>query len=94
MLVNTNKKISDPKISDVVFFQPWGSKTDWKKKAYPVLIKSGCYRNTTFHTVTNFWDWQPLTPTGKPKGKLQHGYGNFTIATGWQTEVRIIVSKD
>jgi len=89
MITYTDKKISSPEINTVVFYQPFYSENDKRKKAYPVLIKTGDYfRNGR---VSNFWYWQPLTGTGKFKGKVGHGYGIFTVAEGWEVEIKIKV---
>ena len=93
ILVNTNKKINEPKIGEVVYFQPWMGKNANRKKSYPVLIKSGCYLDAMFHNVSNYWTWQHLTPTGRPKGDIEQGYGNFTIAKGWKVEIKVVVMK-
>lgn len=91
MLVNTGKEIRKPKIGQVVFFQPWQGKNDNRKKAYPVIITDGQYMGT--HGVSNFWYWQRLTPSGRIKPEVEHGYGNFTEASGWELERKVIVVK-
>lgn len=90
MLVNTKEKVNSPKIGDVVYFQPWKGSTDKRKNAYPVLIRSGGFLSNG--RISNFWYWQPLTPTGRPKGEVEHGYGMFFVAEGWKTEVKVTVN--
>jgi len=91
MIKNTNEKINTPNLNDVVFFQPWITEADKHKRPYPVLIISGCFFDSSFR-VGNFWNWQPLTLTGKNFGEVRSGYGNFTKATGWKIEVKVKVS--
>lgn len=91
MLVNTNEQISDPKVNQVVFYQPWQGKNDKRKKAYPVIIKEGEYLSGG--RLSNFWYWQRLSPTGRINPKVEHGYGNFTIAEGYRTEIKVVVLK-
>jgi len=91
MLVNTGELIRDPKVDQVVFYQPWQGKNDKRKKAYPVIINSGCFLSND--RVSNFWYWQRLTPTGRIKPEVEHGYGNFFIAEGYQLERKVVVLK-
>ena len=91
MLINTGEQIRNPKLGEVVFFQPWQGKTDKRKKAYPVIINSGCFLSGG--RVSNFWYWHRLTPTGRVKGEEEHGYGNFFIAEGYKVETKVTVLK-
>jgi hypothetical protein len=84
MITNTKVEIKSPKINQVVFFKPWQGK-DAKKKAYPVIINDGQYMGQ--HGLSNFWDWQRLSPTGKINKKVENGYGNFTLANGFVIKV-------
>jgi len=91
MLVNTGIQVSEPAMNQVVFYQPWQGKNDRRKKAYPVIIKDGAYlRNGR---LSNFWDWQRLSPTGRINPKVECGYGNFFKAEGYEVVKKVIVSK-
>lgn len=81
MITNTNEPISSPEKNQVVFFKPWEDEKDKRKKAYPVIINEGQFFSNG--AISNFWYWQRITPTGKIKPKIEHGYGNFTIAIGY-----------
>lgn len=91
MLTNTGEQVQDPKADQVVFFQPWQGKTDNRKKAYPVIIKEGCFLSGG--RVSNFWYWQRLTPTGRIKSEVEHGYGNFFVAEGYELQRKVVVFK-
>ena len=91
MLVNTNEHIQDPEKDQVVFFKPWQGKTDNRKKAYPVIINTGCFLSGG--RVSNFWYWQQLTPTGRVRPEIEHGYGNFTIASGYEVQRKVKLIK-
>lgn len=91
MLVNTNEYIQEPIKDQVVFFQPWEGKTDKRKKPYPVIINEGCFLSGG--RVSNFWYWQRLTPTGRIRPEIEHGYGNFTIAEGYEVQRKVKLIK-
>lgn len=91
MITNTGEKIEDPRVNQVVFYKPWQGKTDKRKKAYPVIIKSGQYLSNG--RLSNFWDWQRITPTGRINPKVECGYGNFTKASGYEVIRKIVVTK-
>jgi len=91
MLINTNKEINNPKINQVVFFQPWKGKNDHRKKPYPVIINSGnLFVN---NLMSNFWYWQRITPSGRIRPEIEHGYGNFFIAEGYELQRKITIKK-
>ena len=92
MLVKKGTEIRNPQLNQVVFFQPWQGKTDSRKKAYPVIINKGDF--LVDGRVSNFWYWQRLTPTGRIKGKQEHGYGNFFEARGYLVERKVVVPKE
>jgi hypothetical protein len=81
MITNTEKKIVEPGIG----------KNDGRKKAYPVIIDSGEF--CVGGRVSNFWYWQRLSPTGRINPKVEHGYGNFFLAEGYEVQRKIIVKK-
>lgn len=89
MITNTGKMVKEPKVNEVVFYQPWQNKRDFQKKSYPVIIKSGNYLSNGL--LSNFWYWQRLTPTGRINPKVECGYGNFTEATGYDVVRKVIV---
>jgi len=91
MLVNTGERINDPKVNQVVFFQPWKGKTDKRKKAYPVIINGGCFLSGG--RVSNWWNWHRLTPTGRITGAENQGYGSFTKAEGYNVSRKVTVLK-
>lgn len=93
MLKNIGEEIRDPKQNQVVFYQPWQGETDKRKKPYPVIINSGCFLDPTFGSLSNFWYWQKLTPTGRIKPEIEQGYGNFFIAEGYEVQRKIIIKK-
>jgi hypothetical protein len=72
-----------------VFYKPWQGKNDRRKKPYPVIIKSGAYLRNGL--LSNHWDWQRVTPTGRINPKVECGYGNFTIASGYEVIRKIVV---
>ena len=81
MIIDTGERITAPEVNRVVFFKPWQGKKEMKKKAYPVIINYGQYLDS------NYWYWQRVSPTGKINKKVENGYGNFTIASGYITTV-------
>lgn len=85
MITDTKEHISNPKPHQVVFFKPWMGKNEKRKKAYPVIINDGQYMGQ--HGLSNFWDWQRLSLTGRINKNVEHGYGNFTIAKGFKISV-------
>ena len=89
MITNTDEHIDEPRINQVVFFKPWQSKNDRRKKPYPVIIKSGQFYSNG--RLSNFWDWQRVTPTGRINPNVEHGYGNFTVASGYEVIRKIVV---
>jgi len=92
MLVNTGEVIRDPKEGSIVFFQPWRGKNAKRKKPYPVIIVDGAFLRDG--RVSNYFSWKRLTPTGRIKeGCGEDGYGNFTKAEGWKTEIKVTVLK-
>ena len=91
MITNTGEQIRDPKVGEVVFFQPWQGKTDKRKKPYPVIINSGCFLSGG--RVSNWWSWNGLTPTGRIKPTVEIGYGNFFKAEGYEVQRKVTVSK-
>jgi hypothetical protein len=93
MLTNTEIPISNPSVNQIVFFKPWQGKNDKRKKAYPVIINSGNYLSNGL--ISNFWYWQRITPLGNINSTIEHGYGNFTEATGYnKVERKIIFNKN
>ena len=92
MLTNTGELIRDPKVGQVVFFQPWRGKNDKRKKAYPVIIVDGAF--LVDGRVSNYFSWKRLTPTGRIKhGCGEDGYGNFFVAEGYKVETKVTVLK-
>lgn len=89
MILNTDIQISDPKVNQVVFYQP-PRKFDKDKKPYPIIINEGCYLSNG--RLSNFWQWQRLTPSGRIRPKIENGYGNFTKAKGWKVERKVKVN--
>ena len=87
MITDTGEHITTPEVNRIVFHKPWQGKKEMKKKAYPVIINSGQYLDSLYHRLSNFWDWQRVSPTGKINKKVESGYGNFTIASGYITSV-------
>ena len=77
MITDTKHPISNPKVNQIVFFKPWQGK-DAKKKAYPVIINDGQYMGT--YGLSNFWDYQRISPTGRINKNVEQCYGNFTLA--------------
>jgi hypothetical protein len=93
MLVNTGEQIRNPKINQVVFFQPWQDRRERRKKPYPVIINDGCYVDPIYQRLSNHWTWQRLTPTGRIRPEVEGGYGNFTKAEGYEITRKITVLK-
>jgi len=91
MLMNSEIQISNPSVNQIVFFKPWQDKYDKRRKAYPVIINSGHYEIDG--RLSNFWYWQRISPSGKINPIVEHGYGNFTEATGYEVKRKIIVIK-
>ena len=91
MLINTGEHIADPSHNSIVFFQPWQNNRERKKKPYPVIINSGNYLSGG--RISNFWYWQRISPTGRINPKIEHGYGNFSIATGYEVRRKIVINK-
>ena len=91
MITDTGILISNPNVNQIVFFKPWQDKYDKRKKAYPVIINSGDYLSDG--SVSNFWYWQRITPSGRINPIIEHGYGNFTEATGYEVKRKIIITK-
>jgi hypothetical protein len=91
MITNTGVKINEPKVNQVVFYQPWQGKNDRRKKAYPVIIIDGAYYRNGL--LSNFWDWHRLSPTGRINPKRECGYGNFTEAEGVEVITKVKVKK-
>ncbi len=81
MIKDTKYKINEPKVNQVVFFKPWQSKKEAKKKAYPVIINDGQYMGT--YGLSNFWNYQRISPTGRINRNVEQCYGNFTLASGF-----------
>ena len=92
MLINTGKEIRDPKVDQVVFFQPYQSERDKDKKPYPVIINSGYYLDPQYQRLSNHWEWNRLTSTGKI-GKKENGYGNFFKAEGYKVTRKVVILK-
>jgi hypothetical protein len=91
MITNTTKVIINPETDQVVFFKPWMNKNDKRKKAYSIIINSGEYiRNGR---LSNFWYWQRISPSGRINPKVEYGYGNFTIAEGYEVIRKVKVTK-
>ena len=84
MLINTNIKIEKPEENQVVFFQPFRKKYKRVKKPYPVIITDLFLSKKK---DINIYRWQRLTPTGIIRPKIEYGYGNFTIAKGYDVEI-------
>jgi hypothetical protein len=91
MIKNTGISIDSPKIGEVVFYQPWQEKNDSRRKPYPVIIVHGAYLQNGL--ISNFWNWQRLTPSGRIKPKIECGYGNFTKASGYSVVRKVVVTK-
>lgn len=89
MLVNTNENIDSPSVNSVVFYTPRSNNIGRKKKPYPVIINSGQYNVNG--RLSNFWYWQRISPTGRIKPEIEHGYGNFTVAEGYEIQRRVKV---
>ena len=89
MLKDSNVRISDPAINQVVFFKPWQGKNANRKKAYPVIINSGKYLSNGL--LSNFWEWQRVSPTGRINNNIESGYGNFTVAWNYEVQRKIKV---
>jgi len=92
MLINTGEHITEPQTNTVVFYQPWVNEGDRKKKPFPVIINDGCYLSGG--RISNFWYWQRLSPTGRINPNVEHGYGNFTIAKGYEVQRKVRVIKE
>lgn len=90
MLINTNKSINNPKINQVVFYQPPRTLKHKDKKPYPVIINDGCYLSN--NRLSNFWEWQKLTPSGRFRC-IEYGYGKFTIAKGYEIQRKVKLLK-
>lgn len=90
MLIDTNKQINSPKVNQVVFFHPARKMKYKPRKSYPVIINEGCFLSNG--RVSNFWEWQKLTPTGFIR-KTEHGYGRFTIASGYEVQRKVKLIK-
>jgi len=91
MLVNTNKRVKCPKINQVVFYQPPRRLKCRDYVPYPVIITDGCY--TSNGKISNFWEWQRITLSGKFKD-IGNGYGHFYIAEGYEVERKIIIKRN
>ena len=92
MITNTDIRINNPKVNEVVFYQPPRTFKRRDKKPYPVIIKEGCYLSNG--RLSNFWYWQRVTPSGRIKSGDEHGYGNFTKAEGWKIEIKVKVINE
>lgn len=90
MLINTGKRINQPKINEIVFYQPPRRLKCKDYKPYPVVIKKGCYFSNG--NLSNFWEWQRISLQGK-LGKKGYGYGNFTIAKGYEIEIKYKIKR-
>jgi hypothetical protein len=91
MITNTGIEVKEPRINQVVFYQPWQGKNDHRKKPYPVIIVGGCYLSNGL--LSNHWDWHRLSPTGRINPKKEYGYGNFTKAEGVEVVTKVKVAK-
>lgn len=81
------ERIESPIIGSVV------KHTGWKQdeKIYPcdVYIESGCYLDSTYGRVSNFWYWKRVLKDGS-LAKTEHGYGSFEKSKkNYEIETRV-----
>jgi hypothetical protein len=76
-ITDTEIKINNPEIGQVVFYNFWHS-NDIYKKTHAVIILSGDYM--VDGKLINHWTWYRVTAKGEIIPKLEEGYGKFTIA--------------
>ena len=93
MITDTGLPNFNPKVNEVVYFRPWMTENDSKKKPYPVIINSGRFYKED-GTLSNFWHWQRVgRVTGRINPNIECGYGKFTKATGYTVERKVVVKK-
>ena len=69
-----NEQIQSPSIGSVVKYKGW-NKGD-KKYPCDVYIENGCFLDSTFGRVSNWWTWRIVNKDGSLSEKYS-GYGNF-----------------
>lgn len=69
------KQITSPATGTIVTHTGWRFEED---KNYPcdVYIESGCYLDSTFGRVSNYWTWRRVLEDGS-LSESQSGYGSF-----------------
>ena len=91
MLTITKNRVREPRPDEVVFYQPRNYDNQNHKKPYPVIVSSVKFE--IGGRVSNFFYWQSITPTGRIRDKVEHGYGNFYAAEGWSVSRKITITK-
>jgi len=91
----THKRIPDPPLNSVVHHTGFGKEGD---KNYPcdVLITNGCYLDSLYGRLCNFWHWRRILPDGKISKVDEYGYGSFTRSLHFTTaknKVKIEIKK-
>lgn len=64
------EQLKSPEIGSIVTY-------NGDKKPYDVYIVSGCYLDSTYNRLSNFWYWRKVLRNGN-LGRLESGYGYFT----------------
>jgi len=81
------ERIKNPTIGSVVKHAGWQK----DEKIYPcdVYIESGCYLDSIYGRVINFWYWRRVLEDGS-LAETEHGYGSFEKSDkNYEIETRV-----